>query len=159
MSDHCFWILTDGTIVIPDTLHIRAVVSAPSAFGESIESLKETFEPYGQGIQSNYEGKAREETLTRVIKRNHIRLRKNHNKRNQHWSVQLYKLTAEREQAIAQWAKYVSGLTDDKYADVIIHQFHDGSEIRTSLDQLVRGYDDAGEPEVLSQAELTRIYK
>ena len=53
MSDHCFWILTDGTIVKPDYRHILAVVSAPSAFGESLESLTETFEPYGQGIQSN----------------------------------------------------------------------------------------------------------
>lgn len=159
MSEHCFWILTDGKIIIADSLHILAIVSAPELFGETVESLKETFEPYGQGIQSNYEGKAREETLTRVIKRNHIRLRKNQNKRNQHWSLQLFELTAEREQAIAKWAKYVSGLTGDKYADVIIHQSHDGSKIRTSLDKLAGGYDGAGETEVLSQAELIRIYE
>ena len=158
MSEDCFWILTDGRIVVPDSKHILAVVSAPSAFGESVKSLIRTFQPYGQGIQSNYEGKAREETLSRVIRRNHIRIRKNKYKWNQHWSLQLFEMTPEREQAIAQWSKYVSGLTGDRYADVVIHQFHDGSKIRTSLDKLAEGYDGNGEPEVLSQAELTRIH-
>ena len=48
--------------------------------------------------------------------------------------------------------------TDDKYGDVVIHQFHDNSEIRTSLDQLAVGYGGAGETEVVSQAELVRGY-
>ncbi len=156
---NCFWILVDGTIVIPDSLHILAVVSAPALFGESEESLKNTFEPYGQGIQSNVEGKAREETLTRIIKRNHVRIRKNQYKGNQHWSLQLFEMTTEREQAITKWSKYVSGLKSDKYADVIIHQLHDGLKIRTSLDVLAGGYDGNEEPVVLSQAELIRMYR
>ena len=158
MSEFCFWILTDGTIVKPDSRHILAVACAPSAFGETVQSLQETFEPYGQGIHSNYEGKAREEVLLRVIHRNHVRIRKNQHKHNQHWSIQLYRFTDERKQAIFKWAKYVSGLSGDKYADAIIHQFHDGSKMKTSLDQLADGYNGDKEPEIVSQAELTRIY-
>lgn len=158
MSDNCFWILTDGRIVVPDSLHIMAVVSAPELFGESEESILDTFRKYGQNPSSNVESKAREEVLLRVIKRNNIRIRKNILKRQQHYCIQLFELTTEREQTIAKWSKYVSGLTGDKYADVIIHQCHDGSKIKTSLDKLAGGDDGNGEPEVLSQSELTRIY-
>ncbi len=45
---NCYWILTNGTIVIPDSLHILAVVSAPALFGESEESIRKTFRKYGQ---------------------------------------------------------------------------------------------------------------
>ena len=83
MSNYCFWILENGTIVKPDSRHILAVVSAPIVFGETEESIHKTFKKYGQGISSNFEGKAREEVLLRVIKRNHIRIRKNQQKRNQ----------------------------------------------------------------------------
>ena len=33
--NECFWILTDGKIILPDNLHIIAIVSCPDAFGES----------------------------------------------------------------------------------------------------------------------------
>ena len=158
MSEFCFWILTDGTIVKPDQRHILAVAHAPGAFGESIESLTETFAPHGQDIYSNFEGKPREQTLKRVIRRNHIRIRKNQLKRGQHWSIQLNKLDTERKAAIAAWAKYITPATDDRYGDVIIHQFHNGSEIKTSLDQLAAAYSGETEPEVITQEELVRRY-
>ena len=74
-----------------DTIWILAVGSAPSAFGETERSFAETFAEYGQPANSNHEGAARREVLTRVIKRNHIRICKNQHKRNQHWSMQLYR--------------------------------------------------------------------
>lgn len=159
MSDHCFWILVDGTIVKPDSRHILAVASAPSAFGETVQSMQETFEPYGQDIHSNFEGKARETVLLKVINRNNIRIRKNQHKRGQHWSIQLFELTDERKRSISAWARYISPSADDKYGDVIIHQFHDGSKMRTSLDQLTDGYNCDKEPvKIVYQAELIRIY-
>lgn len=158
MSKYCFWILTDGTIVEPDSRHILAVVSSPTAFGESLESLEETFEKYGQAIHSNFEGQAREEVLLRVIHRNHIRIRKNQHKRGQHWSIQLFELTDERKESISGWASYISSDTNDRYADAIIHQFHDGSKMRTSLDQLADGYNGDKESEIVSQAELIGMY-
>ncbi len=159
MSKFCYWILTDGTIVKPDQRHILAVVHAPAAFGETIESMLKTFAPYGQEIHSNFEGKPREETLRRVIHRNHIRIRKNRLKRGQHWSIQLYKLSAERKASIEAWARHIMPAADDKYGDVIIHQFHDGSKTRTSLDQLADGYDGYEKPVIMIQAELVRTYR
>ena len=69
--------LGNGTIVIPDSLHILAVVSSPALFGESEESIQMTFSKYGQNVNSNIESKAREEVLLRGINRNNIRIRKN----------------------------------------------------------------------------------
>ena len=158
MSRFCFWILTDGTIVQPDSRHILAVTDAPFAFGESLKSLEETFKKYGQGIHSNFEGKAREETLLRVINKNHIRIRKNQQKRSQYWSIQLYNLTDKRRSSVSAWAKYISTYTNDKYADIIIHQLHDNSRIRTSLDILASEYNDDKEPVILTQDELVRKY-
>ena len=156
MSKFCFWILTDGTIVKPDSRHILAVASCPTVFGETLESLQKTFEPYGQGIHSNYEGQAREETLHRVIRRNHIRIRKNQLKRGQHWSIQLFRLTEERTQVISEWASYISLDTDDRYADVIIHQLHNNSKLRTSLDQLANQYTSTKKTVIVTQTELIR---
>ena len=156
---NCYWILADGTIVEPHSRHILAVKAAPTTFGETKKSLSIIFAKYGEEKNHNVESNARQEILLRVIKRNHIRIRKYVLKRCQHWSLQLFELSTEREQAIAKWAKYVSGLTGDKYADVTINQLFDNSKMRTSLDKLAGGYDGKGEPEVLSQSELTRIYE
>jgi hypothetical protein len=157
MSRYCFWVLNDGTIVKPDSRHILAVASCPAAFGETEASLQETFSRYGQSHKSNYEGKAREEVLMRVIGRNHIRIRKNQHKRGQHWSFQLYELTLERAGKMAQWAAYITPFTEDKYGDVIIHQFCSGAKTRTSLEQLAGAYP-GGDIEIVSQDKLVRRY-
>lgn len=154
MSEHCFWILTDGRIVKPDSRHILAVVSAPEIFGETAKSIQETFERHGESMNSNFEGKARQVVLLRVINKNHIRIRKNQYARCQHWSIQLFEMTDERKSAISRWAKYVSALTVDRYADAIIHQFHDGSKFRTSLNVLADQCPDTEEPIILRQTGL-----
>jgi hypothetical protein len=156
---NCYWILTSGRIVIPDSLHILVVVSAPALFGESEESIQETFRKSEQDMRSNYEGKAREEVLLRVINRNNIRIRKNILKRQQHWSIQLYRLTAERKSSLSAWAKYMHGLSGDKYADVTIHQLYDDSKMRTSLDQLLAESAVDEDPVILKQSDLVGNYK
>jgi hypothetical protein len=156
MSD-CFWILVDGRIVIPDNKHILAVVSAPELFGESGVSIIETFQKHGQNENSNIESKAREDVLLRVISRNHIRIRKNILKQQQHWSIQLYRLTDERRASISSWAKYVA--TDgDQFADVIIHQLFDNFKIQTSLNHLAGSTVDEA-PVILRQTGLLGNFK
>ena len=158
MSGYCFWILNDdeGTIVQPDSRHILAVASAPHAFGETEKSLTETFREYGQSHKSNFEGKAREEVLTRVIHRNHIRIRKNQHKREQYWSVQLFRMTDERKSRMAAWAKYILPSVEDKYGDVIVHQFFDHSKSRISLDELAGEYIGNKGSVIVSQNELSQ---
>ncbi len=150
----CFWILTDRRIVIPDNLHILAVIDAPELFGETKQTIQQTFRKYRQDVKSNVESKAREEILLRVIKRNHIRIRKNNRKNCQHWSVQLFRLTDDRKKALSAWGKYVSGTTGDKYADVIIHQLHDNSKMKTSLKILVDEYRGDVDPVIVRKTEL-----
>lgn len=149
--------MKNGTIVKPDSRHILAVVSCPTAFCETKESIRETFKEQSQSPNSNYEGVAREQVLTRVINRNNIRIRKNQHKREQHWSLQLYELTDERRSAIAVWANYITNDTTDKYADVIIHQFKDDSKMKTSLDALVKENIGDVKPVIVTQEELIKI--
>jgi len=159
MSEFCFWILTNGTIVKPNSRHILAVVSAPEVFGETADTLQETFAKYGQGVQSNFEGEARAEVLKRVIGRNHIRIRKNIHPRNQHWSVQLWRLTDERHRALSQWASYITPITNDQYSDVIIHQFYDGSRERISLNELFSSQCvEVSLPTIISESELKVLH-
>lgn len=157
MKGHCFWILNDGTI-LEQSRHILAVVAAPEKFGETEESIQQTFEKYGQNYMSNFEGRAREEIMSRVIKRNNIRIRKYIHKHCQHWIIQLYDLTDERKHQILKWAKYVS-IDGDPYADVIIHTLHDNSKIVTSLDNLAEEYCGSEKYENKSQSELARRSK
>jgi hypothetical protein len=158
MSAFCFWILENGTLVKPDARHILAVAAAPAAFGETRESLEQTFVKYGQAVESNFEGKARQEVLFRVIRRNHVRIRKNQQKREQHWSFQLEQLTRERQERISAWAAMITPFVDDRFADVRIYQFHDKSEMRTSLDQLAAAWQGDTRPQWISQDELVRRY-
>ena len=157
---NCYWILADGTIVEPDSRHILAVKAAPTAFGETEKSLSITFAKYGEEKNYNVESKARQEILLRVITRNHIRIRKYVHKRCQHISIQLYRLSHERRAAISESAKYMHGLSGDKYADVTIHQLYNDSKMRTSLDQLLaESTVDCEDPVILKQSDLIGNYK
>ncbi len=160
MTVYCFWILTNGNIIIPDSRHILAVVAVPAAFGETDETIKRTFEEYGEERNSNHEGRAREAILFRIIHRNHIRIRKNQFRRNQYWAVQLYDLTKERKFSLTRWAKYVLPLTNDKYADVRIHQLKDDSITLKCLKLLAEEFlVDVGETTVvITQSELIKMY-
>jgi hypothetical protein len=158
MSEQAYFILRSGEIVRVEKRHILTVVADPEPYGETKESLQQRFDQHGQGMESNVEGKAREEVLLRVISRNIIRIRKNQHPRNQHWSIQLWKLTKERKEAISKWAVCASRFGGDQFADVIIHQFCDNSKKRTSLDQLA-GEHPSGDVEIASQDELMERYE
>lgn len=149
----CFWILTNEAVVIPDSLHILAVVAAPELFGESEESIQKTFKGHDQNQNSNVESAAREEVLLRVVSRNNIRIRKNLQKCNQHWSIQLYRLTQERDSAICNWAKHAV-VDGDQYADVVIHELHNNSKTTTSIDHLAQRSRSSESPVIVKQSDL-----
>jgi len=161
MALHCFWILLDGTIVVPDSRHILAVVAAPIAFGETDESINKTFKEYNESPMTNHEGRARETILLRVINRNHIRIRKNKSRNNQTLSVQLFQLTEERKEVLSRWARYILPLIDDKFADVVIHQLKYKSRLVTSLNLLAKECSSGGDEvlTVLTQSQLSELYK
>ena len=144
---NCYWILNDGKILDKQSRHILAVISAPEIFGETEEGINETFKKYGQDIKSNYEGKAREDVLLRVIYRNHIRIRKNILKKSQSWSIQLYRLTDTAKESIIEWANSLK--TNDKYADVKIHELQNNSKTKTSFNLLLDGSWDDKNPVIL----------
>ena len=60
----------------------------------------------------------------------------------------------ERKKALSAWAKYIYDFSSDNYADVIIHEFFNGSKLRTSLDKLVAVNDNDRDPVILFQSEL-----
>lgn len=158
MPGYCFWILTNGNIIIPTSRHILAVVAAPAAFGETQESIRKTFEKYNESPMTNHEGKARETILVRVINRNHIRIRKNQFRNNQRWAVQLFDLTEERKISLSRWAKFIIPFVNDEYADVVIHQLKDNMRIIRTLNLLGEEYSNDGETVIIPQAKLMEMY-
>lgn len=108
---------------------------------------------------TNHEGKAREAILLRVIKRNHIRIRKNQFRNNQSWSIQLFDLTEERKMSLLRWVKYILPSVNDKFADVSIHQLKDNSRITISLNLLSEEYStDRDDTVIIPQKELIKMY-
>lgn len=160
MSLYCFWILLDGTIVIPDSRHILAVVAAPSAFGLTEDFINRTFKDFGQSPLSNFEGQARELILSCVIISNIIRIRKLQHKKDQHWSCQLYQLTDERRTSLSRWARFVTHHFNDRFSDVRIHQLSDNSRIITSINLLGEEYSSDGDEAltILTQSQLMELY-
>ncbi len=157
MSEYCFFILEDETILKPDYRHILAVKEAPAAFGETDESLNVTFDKWGEKNNHNVESNARQEILLRVINRNIIRIRKNQSKRNQNWSIQLHNLTKKKEEAIFSWASYIIEKEYDRYGTVVIHQFADGSKKIVFINELADKHIGKT-PKVITQNELKQRY-
>jgi len=156
MSENAYWLTPQGKLIKPKSRHIITVVKNPTQFGETKKSLQTTFDKYNEQMNSNIEGKAREEILLRVIKRGFARIRLGGTKRNQRWSIQLNRLTSKLEDALWQWANQIikDGSAPDKYADVIIHQIGKGDKMtRTDLNTIAEGGD------IKEQKEFIRIYE
>ncbi len=142
MSTYAYWITDKGKLIKPDSRHIITVVKNPTKFGETDKTIQNTFDKHGEPVNTNMEGKAREEVLLRVIRRGNIRIRVNGTRNSQHWSIQLQKLTPKIEDILWFWANTVikNGVAKDKYADVVIHELGKGDKMtRTSLDILAKG--------------------
>lgn len=141
---NAYWLSPKNKIIKPKMFHIGTVIDHPEKFGETDRSVESTYLKYDEPISPTIEGKAREEILLRVVKRGYIRIRKGVSRRNQRWSIQVYKLNTKANDMIWEWANKVisDGIADDPYADVIIHEISKGNKmIRTSLDKIAAGGD------------------
>jgi hypothetical protein len=143
MSEFAYWINPKGQLQRPKTRHIASVIEEPEWFGETEESIKKTFDKYGEPVSTTVEGKAREDILLRVIKRGYARIRLNKTRRNQSYSVQIDRLTPKIEDTLFVWANIQSKDAMDKYADVNVYELGRGSGsgklTRTSLDRIASG--------------------
>lgn len=149
-----YWITPQGKVIEVNTFHIATIVSHPSEFGETKDSLKDTFDKHGEHINTNVEGKAREEIMMRVMKRGFVRIRKMGSRNDQRWSIQLNKMTTKINDALWMWSKEVEG---DKYANVTFHFLYSNKIIKSSLDKISSGSSIVRE--CLSESiQLFKIY-
>ncbi|OQX12112.1 MAG: hypothetical protein BWK76_18185 [Desulfobulbaceae bacterium A2] len=139
MSQHAYWITPAGIILRPAIRHIGTVLRCPEAFGETEASIRSTCEQYGERISLTFEGRARNEILTRVICRGFIRIRKETSKHVQHWSIQFSDLTPVQHAVLSEWAALVRGSGLDPFADVILHCLRDNRTTRKSIKELAGG--------------------
>lgn len=136
-----FWITPKGEILNPDIRHIGMILKHPRKFGETKQTLKDTYDRYEEPMSPTYEGTAREVVMERVIKRGFIRVRFGGTRNNQHWTVQLTKLNSKVEDILWLWAKKMidSRVATDSFADVHIHQLSNNKMTRTSLNRVASG--------------------
>ena len=76
MHTRAYWIFPESSILDVSSHHM-AVIRSPEEFGETTQTIHDTYERYGERL--GLEGKARSEILTRVIQRGFIRIRENRN--------------------------------------------------------------------------------
>ena len=170
MSENAYWVdPVSGKIHKPKSRHIATVIKHPTKFGETDSTIERTFKKHNEPISTSAEGKAREEVMLRIIKRGYIRIRKGGTRRNQHWSIQIDRINRKVEDVLWMWANKVinDGTADDKYADVVIHEFGKRDKMtRTSLDVIASGasisearelIESLGEKRYLEIAETDKI--
>ena len=69
-----FWLCPDGEVVDLETkTHVMIVILNPDKYGESPESIRESYRTFKEPI--GWEGQARREILTRVLRRGFVRVR------------------------------------------------------------------------------------
>ena len=162
MSGGAYWIDRRGKIIAPDSRHIITVVKHPEWFGETPESIKKVFNKHNEPINTNVEGKAREEIMTKLIKKGFIRIRQSVSRRDQRWSIQLNKLTSKVGDVLWGWANKMINdkIAKDKFADVTVHQLSNNKMMRTTLDRIATGEtirESLGKRRVLLKEETDKI--
>jgi len=115
-----YWVSPKGEVLLIRGKHIQEVFRNPRKFGETEKTLADTYKKYNEPINS--EGKAREEVLTRILKRGWLRIRE----RSNSWTVQVWKMTKKLNDALWFWGKTVIGSAYDKYAPVNVFEIYRG---------------------------------
>lgn len=128
-----YWIDSSGNIIAPEIRHIGSVIKHPEFFGETIQSIKDTFSKHNEPITPTIEGKAREEIMLRVLQRGFIRIREVRNK----WSVETWILTDKLKDALWWWAKNVAADKNHKYDDVFVHELKTNKMEQMTIKKLV----------------------
>ena len=127
-----------GSKIYPISIHIQYIIQNPEKFKTSKEELKKTYkkfkEPFG------FEGKARGEIITNVMKDGWLRVR--HNKgRNDHWSIQCdsYK---KRTSMIKSFIKKMFMDEIKQYDDLVITGIDDGYYEKISADKFLKEHKE-----------------
>ncbi len=129
-----YWINPKGKVFeLKGKLHIDYVIQYPKKFGETKDTIKNTYEKYKEPI--GFEGKGREDIIKRVIKRGYIRIREYRDR----WSIQLNKMTSKYSDIIWGWIKSIKNIVTDQYGDVIIYELLSNKITRTSINKLSEG--------------------
>jgi len=102
--DAAFWINPNGNIHRVAITHIKDVIRFPNKFGLSIRDIQKVFDKHDEPL--GHEGKAREEILLNLFKRNFIRIRKY---KNMGYTVNVKKLTDQAKKFLYDWATKLLG--------------------------------------------------
>ncbi len=102
--DAAFWINPEGLIYRVSITHIKDVIRFPNKFGLSIRDIQKVFNKHDEPL--GHEGKAREEILLNLFKRNFIRIRKY---KNMGYTVNVKKLTDKTKKYLYDWASKLLG--------------------------------------------------
>ena len=140
-----YWISPSGEVLPVNGNHIDEVADSLVSFGLTDEYVDETFQKYKE--PKSFEGKARQEIMEGLIRRNWIRIR--YIPRQDTYSIELNKLGKKVKDHLWAWA---AGLLEDsskrRYAGIRITEFAmDYYTYEFTLDELVKGV-------VYSKAEL-----
>ena len=145
MENMAYWINPRGKVMEPAMYHIGSIISNPSKFGETKETIKDTFDKHNEPISKSSEGNARNEIMERVMKRGFIRIRKHNLRRMQKWIVELYDMSHRKAYHISDWARWMikNNQTDDLYADVKITDLKDLRGAQKDLSTLAKIYTES----------------
>lgn len=113
-----YWVSPKGEVLKAGRTktHIQLVIKNPKKFGETKERIEKDYEKHNEKM--NWEGKAREEIMTRIMKRGWARIRE----RSSSWTIQVWKLTNKMNDILWMWAKTIEKDVYDKYAPVNIYE-------------------------------------
>jgi len=145
MPDNAYWLIPwvdSGVGIIVSTRHILAILKNPEKFGETAKTCKATFDIHGEQMQSNVEGRARNEIVCRVLGRGFVRIRNNGKKHSQFWSIQSFRFSRPMHVVLWKWSNYIAKQPGrDIFCDVVINEIGRGnSKIFTSLDIIAAGH-------------------
>lgn len=131
-----YWIDPRGKVTEAPITHIATVIKHPSKFGLTKQKIQIIYDKYDEKI--GWEGKAREQIMTDLMKKGFIRIRE----RSNGWTIQLWKLNKKMNDFLWQWAHDILPKAYDKFGDVSVWELNRmGSKpsVSVSLKDLASG--------------------
>ena len=133
LTDTVYWISPQGKFINAEHRHISSILSNPELFGETEDSIKDTYVKFDEQPSPTVEGQAREEIMIRVLKRGFIRIRDVRHK----WTVQVDKVDENTKEVIWKWARSLMKLERKRtYDDVIVLQLHNNRKSQYNVEEI-----------------------
>jgi hypothetical protein len=108
-----YWVSPSGSVVPTEGgHHIVSVIANPVKFGYTKEDIVNRYQKYGETLGK--EGKAREEIMVELMKKNWIRLR--YIPRGDMWTAQLSRYTDRQKGFLFDWTQ---NMMEGKYGDKV----------------------------------------